>query len=162
MKILGVDPGIGCCGMTIVDENNNIVKSIGVEGAGLEYGKVLYNIKNTVVDLCKIHGVTDVACERPMFLGKFRSTSVRPLYMIEGATWLGSYESMVNFQSYTVSEWRKIVFGSARKEKSEDWKKKAVDICEFWSGVKLKHDCAEAYCIAFACMREYKEAMKDG
>ena len=162
MNILGVDPGIGRCGMTVVDENDNIVKTLSVEGTGLEYGKMLYNIKNSVVDICKIHGVHAVACERPMFLGGFRSTSLRPLYMIEGTVILGAYESMVDFHSYTVSEWRKMIFGSAKKQKTEDWKKKAVEMCEFWSGKKLDHDAAEAYCIALACVREYKEAMKDG
>lgn len=154
MKLLGIDPGVKSCGVCVIDSDGRIIHHNTIDISSDSYEKGLWEIHKSFVEIIKCHHVGIVACEYPMF-ARFHSKSLGRLMMVLSQAYTASYGMDVDIQTYKCSEWRKIV----GLKKAKDWKEPAVEYCEFWTGKRVCHDVAEAYCIARACMQEYKEAM---
>lgn len=160
MKIMGIDPGVHKIALAVINSDKGLIYNTIIDSGKVDYGKRLSIIYRGLIDEIKRHNVSVVAVERPMFMA-YRSKSIRELYMVEGAVAMAAYECMIDCQHYVTAEWRKEVFGTSRKKPDENWKKKAVETCEFWCGEKLTHDEAEAYLMALCCLKQYNKALEN-
>lgn len=157
MRILGIDPGIHSCGLCVINGEGKILHHNKVDVSKMDLPEGLYKMHTAFVDTLKNRHCGILAIEWPMF-ASFQSKSLGVLMMVLSQGMTAGYEMDCDVQTYKCSEWRKII-GLKKKEGSKDWKVPAVEYCEFWTGKKLKHDEAEAYCIAKACLKEYQEAI---
>ncbi|MEM9450237.1 MAG: crossover junction endodeoxyribonuclease RuvC [Cyanobacteria bacterium P01_E01_bin.6] len=116
--ILGIDPAIASMGYAIVDGTTVIDYGVITTNKEHAVGDRLVSISRDIVELLNINpGITEVAIEKPMFVGS--NTNALAVIMAYGVTVRQLAIARLPYTEYVQASWKKQFTGSGKASKQD-------------------------------------------